>query len=204
MKRTLIAIVMALALVAIPVSSVLADTSADVTVTAAPGYLSISNTPDTWTINALGGGAESGLIKPDTTYYANPITDGDDTIPPSATVVDTECNFTVTNDGNIDVDLAVTWGDFTGGGAAMANINQDAGDNNVTNGATDYLAYCWYEGMTYANKVLVKAAGSDLMYTDGLAGSAELDWGVEILTRTDAWSSDVSSTSTLTITASYH
>ena len=48
MRRTLIAIVMALALVLIPVGSAFALTTADVTVTATPGFVSITNLPDSW------------------------------------------------------------------------------------------------------------------------------------------------------------
>jgi hypothetical protein len=45
MKRTLIAIAMALALVLIPVGSALADTTDTVTVNATPGWVSITNAP---------------------------------------------------------------------------------------------------------------------------------------------------------------
>lgn len=193
---------LAIALVIIPVSSVLAASSAGVTVTATPLFLSIENTPDTWTINGLGGGTERGVIDPGTTYYANPITDADDIIPPSETVLDTECYFTVTCViGATTCDLTVIWGDFAGGGADMTNSG--AG----TNGVDIYGAHCWYGGMeTYStSKVVVKSSGSDKMYTaDGLAACASLEWGVEILTQTNDWTSGTSSISTLTITATEH
>jgi len=48
MKKTLIAILLAAALIVIPVGSALADTSADVTVTATPGWVSITNLPATF------------------------------------------------------------------------------------------------------------------------------------------------------------
>jgi hypothetical protein len=191
---------MALALVVVPVGSAFALTSQNVTVTATPLYLSITNSPNTWLINGLGGGTESGKIKPNTTYYANPILNADDTTPPSSTVLNTQCNFTVTNAvGAETCDLTVTWGAFTGGGAAMTN------SENGGNGTTTYGAYCWYEGMTYSEKVVVMSSGSTKMYTVGLAANTSLKWGVEILTRTDDWTSSTSSTSTtLTITATQH
>ena len=196
MRKTLIAILLALALTVVPAAGVFAASSQDVTVTADPLYLCITNTPNTWTINGLGGGTESGKIKPNITYYANPITDGDDTTPPSATVVDSECNFTVTCcTGAVTCDLTVTWGAFTTGDADMTN--SDAG----TNGVDTYGAYCWYSGMLYANKVIVQTSGSAKMYDAGLAADASLKWGVEILTRTNDWTGGTSSTSTLTITA---
>ena len=123
MKKTLLAMLLALALVVVPVGSALADTSQDVTVTATPSYISIANAPGTWTINGLDG---SGVIEPNTTYYANP--DGtDDVTPPSATVFAIECNFQITNTSSVATDITVTWGDFTGGGADMTNSN--AGTN---------------------------------------------------------------------------
>ena len=202
MRKSLIAILLALVLAVVPAAGVFAQSSDDVTVTADPLYLSITNTnddsTDTWLINGLGTGTESGQININTTYYANPITDGDDTTPPSDTVLGTECYFTVTNAAGADTcDLTVTWGAFTTGHATMTN--SDAG----TNGADLYGAYCWYEGMTTysTSKVIVKSSNSDKMYTTGLAAEASLKWGVEILTRTNAWAGGTSSTSTLTITA---
>lgn len=199
MRKALIAILLSLTLALVPAAGVLAATSQDVTVTATPLYLSITNSPNTWTINGLGGGTESGKIQPNITYYSNPVTDGDDTTPPSATVNATECYFTVSNASGAETcDLTVIWSDFTGGDANMAN------SDNGSNGATYYGAYCWYEGMTYSNKVVVKSSGSDKMYTVGLAAGNDLDWGVEILTRTDEWTGNSASTSTLTITATAH
>ena len=193
-KAKWLVILLAVVLALTPVSSLLAASSADVTVTATPLFLSITNTPDTWTINGITG---PGTIKPNTTYYAKGGVN--ETTAPSATVLGTECYFTVTcSTGATTCDLTVTWGDFTGGGANMANSNLG------TNGATEYGAHCWYEGMTYASKVIVKSSGSDKMYTVGLAAGASLKWGVEILTQTNDWTSGVSSTSTLTITATEH
>jgi hypothetical protein len=191
---------MALALVLIPVSNALAATSADVTVTADPLFLSITSLPGIWTINGLGGGTESGQIAVNTTYYANPIPNADDTTPPSSTVLGTECNFTVTNAAGAETcDLTVTWGAFTGGSATMTNKDTDG-----SNGPTTYGAFCWYEGMLYANKVVVKSSGSAKMYTVGLAAAGTLKWGVEIKTRTNDWTGGTASTSTLTITATMH
>lgn len=51
MRKTLIAILLALALVVIPVSSALAATDADVQVTAKPGKISISVAPTSYTFN---------------------------------------------------------------------------------------------------------------------------------------------------------
>jgi hypothetical protein len=190
MRKLLISLALALTLVLSFNLPAFAATSQDVTVTATPSYIAISNSPNTWTINGISG---TGKIQPNTTYYAKGSTN--ETTPPSATVLDAECYFTVTNSSSVNIDLTVTWGAFTGGGADMTNSN--AG----TNGATTYGAYCWYSGMTYTSKVIVKSTGSDKMLTGMTPATTTKKWGVEIKTRTDAWTSGTSSTSTLTITA---
>lgn len=198
MRRIIVSVVLALVLVTSAAVPAFAADYADVTVTATPLYLSITNLTDdtgtTWLINGIDG---TGLIDPSTIYYAKG--GANETTAPSATVLGTECYFTVTNaTGASACDLVVTWGSFTGGGANMTNTDTDG-----SNGATSYGAFCWYEGMTtYASsKVVVKSTGSATMYTAGLAAEGTLKWGVEIETQDNGWSSGVSSTSTLTITA---
>lgn len=186
MKKYLLSLVLALVLVVSFAMPAFALTSQDVTVTATPSYITITNSPSTWDVGNTGT-----KILAATTYYSNPL---GGTTPPSATVLDTECHFTAdTTDSSVNTNLTITWGAFTAGGADMTN--SDAG----TNGATTYGAHCWYSGMTYSSKVIVKAAASDAMKSAHAPGS--IKWGVEILTRTDDWTSGVGSTSTLTITA---
>ena len=202
MKRTIIlAIVMSLLLAILPVGLAFAATSADVTVTATPSYIAITNAPITWTINDLGTGSESGkgVIEPDTIYYANPTNDADDTVAPSSTVLDAECYFTITNTSSVPIDITVTWGDFTGGGADMTNSDTDG-----SNGTTTYGAFSWFSGDAYpGDKVVIKSTGSAVGKSALSAGS--IKWGCEIETRTDVWSSGTSSTTGvgeyLTITA---
>lgn len=196
MRKLLGSLILALVLVvgwAVPVMA--AGTTQDVTVTATPLYLSITNSPSAWTLNGVNGG--NSLISPNITYYAKGSTN--DTTSPSATVLDTECLFTVTNGtGATTCDLTVTCGAFTGGGAACTNSN--AG----TNGSGIYGAHCWYSGLLYVNKVIVKDAGSDQMYSVGLAADTSLKWGAGILTRTNDWTSGTSSQATMTLIATAH
>jgi len=188
MKKLILGLVLALALVLSTGIPVLAADYADVTVTADPTYLAITNTPNTWDMG--------GKVLVDTTYYSNPL---GATTPPSATVLDAECRFTVScTAGSDTVDLSVNVGDFAGGGAAMTN------SNDGSNGAATFGSYSWYSGMTYANKVLAKSTGSAELYSTGLAAEASLKWGIEIETRTTAWTSGESATSTVTITATAH
>lgn len=195
--RIAIVFVAVLALLVSTSVPALAATSQDVTVTATPAYITISNSPSTWTINDLGTGTENGKgkILTSTTYYANPVNGNHDTTPPSATVLDAECNFTVDSTGTtVDIDLTCNWGDFSGGDADMTN-----GDTGSA-GATSYGAYSYWSGELYANKVLLKDGASAVAY-DGLTAAASIKWGVEIATQTDAWTGGSSSTSTLNVTA---
>lgn len=177
----------------VPATSALAATSQDVTITATPLYLAITNSPSTWTLNGITG---AGTIEPDTVYYSNPL---GDTTTPSATVADGECRFTVTcTAGATTCDLTVNCGDFSGGDANMTN------SDDGSNGASSYGAYSWYSGMTYSSKVVMKTTGSSELYSAGLAASGTLKWGAEIETQTGSWGGGSSSTATMTITATEH
>ena len=190
MKRLLISFVLAAALLVVPVAGALAATDT-VTVTATPSFVSISNAPGTWTLNGITG---NGGIEIGTTYYSNPL---GDTTPPSATVLDTECQFTITNTSTVITNVMVNIEDFTGGSDEMTNSN--AG----TNGAGSFGAYSWYEGMTTysSSKVIAEtnASVSEILYSN-LAAGAPLKWGMEILTQSDAWAGNTSSTADITIT----
>lgn len=183
MKRlisTILAVVM-LCTMAVPAW---AATSQDVLVTAAPAYVSVTNAPSTWTLNGLTG---SGKIAPDTIYYANP---GGDTVAPSATVIDGECNFTLTDGSSVSIDIYVNCDDFSGGDANMTNSNLG------TNGATEYGAYSWYSGMTYSGKVIMKSSASSVLKS---SHTGNIKWGAEIETQTNDWAGGSSSSANMTI-----
>lgn len=186
MKKLLMGMAIAVLLLAFAVPA-MADTSQNVTVTATPSYVSIANSPGTWTINGITGG---GTILPNTTYYSNPL---GDTTSPSATVVDGECRFTVTNTSTVATNIVVNFPNHSGGDASTNS-------NTGSNGATSFGAYAYYSGMTYANKVIAKATGSDNLIT-GQAATTDFKWGLEYTSQSDAWTSSTSMTSTVTITA---
>jgi hypothetical protein len=186
MKRLLFTLTILLALLC-PVGEVFAASSLNITITAIPTFISITNTPATWTINGITG---NGFILPNTTYYSNPL---GDTTAPAATVADGSCRFTVTNaSSSIALDLTVTFGNFSSGDASTNS-------NTGSNGATTFGAYSWYSGMTYSSKVVAKTTGSSLLY-DEWSGST-LKWGAEIKTQSNAWGSGTPMTATMTITA---
>ena len=80
MKKTLLAILLALALIVVPVGSALAGDTAGVTVTATPSFLGIENSPSTWPI---------GTVTADTDEETG------------------EGNFTLTNVSNVAIDTTI-------------------------------------------------------------------------------------------------
>jgi hypothetical protein len=188
MRKVLGLVLLALALVLIPVGSAFAATSDTVVVTATPTFISISILPETW--NPAGGTAK---INKNTTYYANPI---GATTAPSSTVVVGECSFTVTNTSNVVTDLTANFPNFTGGDA-MTNI--DTGYAN--NGATSFGASSYISGAAWpAGAVIMKAATSAAMKVD-LAATTDLKFGIAIKTMSDDFTSGAAMTSTITVTA---
>lgn len=174
MKRLLISVILVIALLVLPVSGVLAATSAEVTVTATPSYIAITNLPIDWTINGITG---NGLISENTTYYANTTNKTSDTTAPSGTVVDDDCRFEVTNSSSVNITLTVNFANFTGGDA-MTNGNTGSAN------ATAFGAYSYYKDMTYSNKVIAKNTDSDPLKSNIPATETSIKWGVEITTRT--------------------
>lgn len=190
MKRLLVILLLVAVLVLIPVSGAFAATSQTVTVTAVPSFISISNAPTTWTINGITG---SGVIATSTTYYTNPL---GDTTAPSATVVDGECRFTITNTSTVATDITVNFADFSGGDA-MTNSGTGSA------GASTFGAYGYYSGMTFSNKVVAKSSGSSALMSN-LSATTNLKWGLQVSTRTSDWTSGSTQTATVTVTATSH
>lgn len=189
MKRLVIAVILAVALVIVPASGVLALTSQDVDITATPGFISIANTPTAWVINDV---ADAGgkTIAVNTTYYSNPL---GDTTSPSATVLDGECRFSVTNTSSIVTNIVVNFPDHTGGDASTNG-------NTGSAGATTFGAYGYVSGELFSAKVVLQNTGSANLISS-LAAATGFSWGIEYSSQTNAWTSGTSMTSTVTMTA---
>lgn len=171
-----------------PVSGVvLALDNQDVTITAVPSYICITNAPGDWTVNEY----DTSVIDTSTEYWSNPI---DDVTTPSDPVVDGECRFTITNTSSVITKLTVNFVNFTGGDA-MANSDDGSG------GVGTFGAYSYCTEMTYTTgKVIAKVTGSDPM-KENLAATTDIKWGLSCDTQTDVWTSGDAMTSTATITA---
>jgi len=186
MKRSIISIVLAVALLAIPVSGAFAATSQNVAVTATPSFVSIANTPADWTINGITG---SGVIVESTTYYSNPI---GDTVAPSATVVDGECRFAVTNTSTVATNIVVNFPNHTGGDAST--------NGSGTAGASAFAAFGYVSGELLSNKVTLLATGSGNLIS-AQAATTNFKWGMQYDSQTGTWTSGTGMTSTVVMTA---
>ena len=187
-KRILVALVLALALVLGVTVPALAAPSDTVDVTASPVFLSIDITPTTWTINSETG---SSKVAPSTTYWSNPL--GSTTSPTTAGALDTECAFTVTNISTVITDLTCTFPDMTGGDAST-NSDTD------TPGANAFGARTYFSGQATAAWALAKATSPVVGKAD-LAATTDIKFGFKYQTQTGAWTSGTNMTSQVTITA---
>jgi hypothetical protein len=113
MRKTLIAILIALALVVIPVGSALAATTADVTVTATPTFISITNSPDSY---------DFGVV----TESSTPNTG--------------ETHFTITNGSTVPIDITIGCNGWSGAAHSWnyGASGADTGQLNASDGSGGY------------------------------------------------------------------
>jgi hypothetical protein len=190
-RKPLIAILIALALVVIPVGTAFASSTADVTITATPAYVSLSlGAVTTWPINGITG---DGKIRKSTTYYANPL---GDTTAPTNPVVDGDCRFTFTNDGNVPIDIVCDFADFASGDA-MTNSN----GGYTSNGPNAFGASGYESGAAWPGGAVIFQSSGSATFISNLAASGTKMWGVALLTQSGDFTSDTQMTSTITCTA---
>ena len=160
-----------------------AATTAGVTITVTPAFIGISNSvaayafPDALAVN--------------TTYYTN--ASGDVTVP-SATVIDANCYFTMTNTSTITIYMYLAAPNFTGGDA-MTN------SGTGSNGATSFGEYAWYSGETYTSKTAIGTTATKFNSAGVTSGTGTLKWGFELKTQSNAWASGTSETSVHVLSA---
>ena len=170
----------------------MAATTAVVTVTNTTQFLSITNNVSTYNFDATGA-AHAGVL-PSTTYYSNPASQ---IVAPSATVVDGECAFQITDASSVAIDVT-----FTASNMATGSDNSTNG-NTGTAGATSYGAYTYVSGIALASKVECSSSGSGVGISN-LGASATKYWGLQLNEQTNAWTGSTPATFTLTATASAH
>jgi len=180
---------MAVTLLVLPASGALAATTQNVTVTATPAFISISNSPTDWDVNDVAG-AGGKTIEPSTTYYSNPL--GDTTVP-TATVADGECRFTVTNTSTVATNIVVNFPNHSGGDAST--------NGSGTAGANAFAAFGYVSGVAFSSKVTLLATGSGNLISS-LGATTNFKWGMQYDSQTGAWASGTAMSSTVVMTAS--
>jgi hypothetical protein len=172
-------------------SPAMAATTAVVTVTNTTQFLSITNNLSTYNFNATGA-AHAGVL-PSTTYYSNPASQ---IVAPSATVVDGECAFQITDASSVAIDVTFTASNMTSGDASTNG-------NTGTAGASSYGAYTYVSGIALTGKVVCPSSASAVGISN-LGASSTKYWGLWLNEQTNAWTTVTPATFTLTATASAH
>lgn len=174
MKRSfkwLLGWLLVFALVAVPTIA-MAATSQDVTITATPTYISISNTP---------GSEPLGTLSESSTVWAHGADPGDP-------IAEVNCTFNVTNEGSVATKVQIKATDFTGGdGWTLSNTT--VGNNTV-------ILAAGVEGD--AQSAMVNLTTSNQDFIASLAASASKDWEFSLTTGNFTDGAEKSSTLTLT------
>lgn len=173
MKRTILAIMLALALVAIPVSSVLAATTQDVTVTATPTFISITNAP---------GSFDFGVITASTTPNT------------------TSGWFTITNDSTVTTDINIQCNAWSGASSWTYASPIGADQGYLAASGTFGGAGGSTGAGNYDVEILDSV---DSLLCDDLAVGNDPDWEMELNTPSSFTFGDQQTTTvTLTVSAS--
>jgi hypothetical protein len=97
----------------------MASTNAEVTITATPEYLAMTNSEDNWTL---------GMVAASTTYWWTPTG-----VAPAGAIDDAECNSTLTNTGTVTSDIKIHGHNFAAAAGAWAlDVNGSPAADNVT------------------------------------------------------------------------
>lgn len=190
MKKLVISVVLAVALVIVPASGVLAADTATVTVTAVPSYIDISIDNTAWTLNGISG---SGALDINTTYYSQ--ASGDETTTFGDPVTAVSAWHSVTNSSGINITLKSDMSNFANGTVPMTN-------GNGTAGANAFAAWvCEADGVAdwSTDKVVMQTSGSTIFWTSSSAGD-DIKVGFGVQTQTGAWTDATSQESTITLT----
>jgi hypothetical protein len=179
MKRILVTLILVLALVLTQAMPALAATSADVTVTATPTYIAMTNSEPSWAIGTVAASFDSYFWTADGLVPAEPLADGD-------------MKSIITNTGSVAEDIDIKCANFTGGVGWTLSADQTPNLNEVSLRA----------GITgMANRAaMVQVVNGDLELVNSLASSGTKMWCMELETGT--FGDGVGKSGTVTVTAS--
>ena len=176
----IVVILTSLVVAILPMTGVFAATTADVTITATPEYLAITNDTGNWAI---------GAIAANTTVYFT----ADDLVP-AEPLVDGDMKGTITNTGSVTSDVDIKCADFTGGvgwtlsadeSPALNEVNLRAGITGMANLAA-----------------MVQVTNGDIELIDSLAAAGTMKWCM--ILETGTFGDGVAKSGVTTLTISKH
>ena len=179
MLRKLVPILLAITMALTPVAA-MAGTTADVTITATPEFLSITNDTGNWTIGAIAEAA--------TVYFTA------DSLVPAEPLVDGDMKGTITNGGSVVSDVDIKCANFTGGVGWTLSADDSPGANEVNLRA----------GITgMANlAAMIQVVNADTELIDSLAAAGTMKWCM--ILEAGTFTDGVAKTGTTTLTISKH
>jgi hypothetical protein len=157
-----------------------AATTADVTVSATPEYLALTNDSGNWAI---------GTVQENTLYHFTA-----DSLIVAEPLVNGDMKGTLTNAGSVTSDIAIHGHNFTGGVGWTLSADNTPGENEVAIRA----------GITgMANRAaMIQVISTDTDLKTSLSAAGTIMWSMELLTGTFTDGVAKSSTVTLTISKS--
>lgn len=171
----LLAIVLALSVV-----PTMAATTQDVTITATPEFLALTNDSGNWSIGAIAEAA--------TVYFTA------DGLVPAEPLVDGDMKGTLTNGGSVTSDIDIKCANFTGGVGWALSADETPGENEVNLRA----------GITgMANlAAMIQVVNADTELVDSLAASGTIKWCM--ILEAGTFTDGAAKSGTVTLTISKH
>lgn len=178
--RFLVSFVAALALILTMSYTVLAATTAEVTITYTPTYIALTNGNASWAI---------GTVDASGTYWWT----NNATAPDAEPFIDAAMNTTITNTGSVTEDIDIKASNPTGGVGHTISTDDTPAEDEVSIRA----------GITgTANEAgMIQVLTTDTELVDSLASSGTMMWCMELETGTFTDGTEKSSTVTLTASA---
>ena len=181
MKKVLFSLLGVLTIVLIPSASAFAATTADVTVTATPTFIAMTNSEATWAI---------GTVAANTIYWWTAAGTAPDPEPFEAA----DMKSTITNTGSVPETISVHAHDFTGGAGWTLHGTTEGADIVVLAAGTTGTANV--AGMKY----LVDTTPQELIHELAAAGTQK--WCLRL--KTGTFTDGVEKTTTVTVSAAAH
>ena len=178
MRKAILSIALALMLLVVFAVPIFAATTADVTITATPTYIALTNSEASWPV---------GTVVASTAYWWTA-----DTNPPAEPFVDGDMKSTITNTGSVAEDIDIKVAAFTGGdGWAISTDDTPVeGEISIRAGVTG----------TANEAAMVQVITTDVELTGSLASLGTIMWCMEMETPA-SFTDGVAKSGTVTLTA---